>query len=145
MSQNLRSLEESVVLYETAFNVKLSELKVISNMLANTYDWILDTNEGPKNVPIQTRKDTFNKLNKLKTYKSGTELMHQMKVVPYKFLLNRLSNCTSFKDDKLGATKAIQRALKTLEDTGDIQATKDKFKFQSSALVYAITNIQHFI
>jgi hypothetical protein len=69
MSQNLRSLEESVVLYETAFNVKLSELKVISNMLANTYDWILDTNEGPKNVPIQTRKDTFNKLNKLKTYK----------------------------------------------------------------------------
>ena len=107
----------------------------------------MDTNEQKQIEQLNhvIRQWLIEPYEKLKKYNAGSELIHSMKVVPYKFLMLRTANTIAFKDDKYGATRALQRSLKSLEDSGDIQATKDKFKFNSTALVYAILNIEHFI
>jgi hypothetical protein len=81
----------------------------------------------------------------LEGYRCGNQIMHNDKVIPYKFLQQRLTPNISFREDKLGATNAIKRCLKIMEDSGDIIGTKDKFKYNSSSLVYAILNPSHFL
>lgn len=47
--------------------------------------------------------------------------MHSDNIVPYCFLQRRLISYKVFKKDKMGATYAIKRTLKTLCETGDLQ------------------------
>lgn len=83
--------------------------------------------------------------SKLEKYKSGTAEMHRLKVVPAKFVSQRLLNKTAFKDDKRGATAALQRCLNVMCEHGDLQATKNRELYSSNALVYAIANYDAFV
>ena len=46
--------------------------------------------------------------------------LHQAKIVPYAYLNNKLHNLGAFKKDKLGASKALKRALEIMCDNGDL-------------------------
>jgi len=46
--------------------------------------------------------------------------LHEAKIIPYAYLSNRLHNLAAFKNDKIGASKAIKRAIDILCDNGDI-------------------------
>ncbi len=77
---------------------------------------------------------------RLERYRSGTIQMHSSKIVPYKFLQSRLYNKACFRDDKRGATAAIQKILQMLMDYGDIRIFTDVQKFGTSAKLIAILN-----
>jgi len=59
--------------------------------------------------------------SELEGYKVGSPLLHAEKIIPYSFLHKKLCQQAEFKKDKMGASFAIKRALKTLVERGDIQ------------------------
>lgn len=73
----------------------------------------------------------------------NTGNLHANKIVPYSFLHRRLARIATFRKDRIGATNAIKRALKTLCERGDLQEmsravmVKD---YGSSAVGYMISN-----
>lgn len=79
---------------------------------------------------------------------AGAGNLHSRKIVPYSYLQRRLSASSVFKKDKMGATFAVKRAIKTLCERGDLQEvskavmTKD---FGTAVTSYAISNPQTFL
>lgn len=72
--------------------------------------------------------------------------LHDNKLTPYRFLQTSTASYKVFKDDRQGATGALKRALKTLQDCGDIQVVprSEMVKFGSSTDAYAVVNIAAF-
>lgn len=72
--------------------------------------------------------------------------LHDNKLTPYRFLQTSTASYKVFKDDRQGATNALKRALKTLQDCGDIQVVprSEMVKFGSSTDAYAVVNIAAF-
>lgn len=69
--------------------------------------------------------------------------LHAEKIIPYSYLQRNTSTAPAFKKDRLGATNALKRALKTLEERGDIQpmGRADLVKrFGTGAASYCIAN-----
>ena len=54
-------------------------------------------------------------------YSSSPAILHNEKIVPFSYISRRLSGVTIFKKDKRGASRAIDVAIKTLVDRGDLQ------------------------
>jgi hypothetical protein len=81
----------------------------------------------------------------LEKYKAGTVEMYNARVVPYKYIAIRLQSLAAFREDRRGATAALQRTLQSMSDHGDLQPTKNKTLYNSLALVYAPTNIGAFL
>lgn len=50
-----------------------------------------------------------------------SEKMHNDRVIPYAYIQRRLVNVGSFRNDKIGATNAIKRAVQNLVDSGSLQ------------------------
>jgi len=57
----------------------------------------------------------------VKKYSSSPATLHQERILPFSYVSRRLSAVSIFRRDKRGAAKAIEVAIKTLCDRGDIQ------------------------
>lgn len=69
--------------------------------------------------------------------------LHAERIIPYSYLQRNTSTAPAFKKDRLGATNALKRALKTLEERGDVQpmARSELVKrFNTGAASYCVTN-----
>ena len=51
----------------------------------------------------------------------GMSRLYDEKVLPYTFIQRRLANIAVFKNDRVGTSRAIERALNQLEQNGDIE------------------------
>lgn len=89
----------------------------------------------------------FSKWSDLEKYKAGNLKLHSEKIVPYSFLHKRLSQLGVFRNDKIGSSGAIKRALKILCERGDIQeisrSTLSK-DYGTSALCFMACNMKLF-
>lgn len=57
----------------------------------------------------------------VKVYRSISLKMHQLRIIPYKYLNQRLCPMAPFRTDKIGATNALKKTIQTLIDSGEIQ------------------------
>lgn len=73
----------------------------------------------------------------------GAGILHSNKIVPYSYVQRRLASVAVFRKDRIGASGAIKRALKTLCERGDLQevsrATLSK-DYGTSAVAYMIAH-----
>lgn len=79
----------------------------------------------------------------IEKYKTGTELQHREKVVPYSYIYKRLSQVNSFNKSKMGTTFAIANTIKTLIQRGDLielPRLDSKTKFHTSGILYIVSN-----
>jgi hypothetical protein len=85
--------------------------------------------------------------SEVEKYASGMSNLHNEKVIPYSYLQRRLACVATFRKDRIGSSNAIKRAIKTLQERGDIQevgrATMTK-QYNSSAVAYMISNTKAF-
>jgi hypothetical protein len=105
-----------------------------------------DINEQIQNIELikVIQQWLFKPFSRLGGFKD-CEYLHTLRIVPHKFILIKLQAKKCFKDDKLGSTIAIKRALKSLEESGDILSTRNKELYKTNQLVYTIQNIDTFI
>lgn len=85
--------------------------------------------------------------SELEKYKTGTPYLHAEKIIPYSFIHKRLAALGEFKKDKMGASNAIKRALKTLTERGDIQEVSKATlmtKYATSATCYMVATPRAF-
>jgi hypothetical protein len=71
--------------------------------------------------------------------------LHAAKIIPYTYIHRRLASVAVFRTDRMGATNAIKRALKTLCERGDIQEVGKATlinEYKTNALCYMITNFK---
>jgi len=76
-------------------------------------------------------------------YKTGTQLQHKEKVVPYAYIYKRLSQVGSFTKSKMGTRIAIANTIKTLVERGDLielSRMDCKTKFHTSGILYIVAN-----
>lgn len=69
--------------------------------------------------------------------------LHASKIVPYAYVQKRCASLQLFKNDKMGSSNSIKRALKTMCERGDIQEMSKgtlSREFNSSAVCYAVLN-----
>jgi len=72
----------------------------------------------------------------------SSQKLHAERIIPYGWLQRNTSTTPAFKNDRQGATNALKRTLKTLEERGEIQAMQKSVlmtKFGTGAQAYAIT------
>ncbi|QEG09353.1 DNA primase [Xanthomonas phage Samson] len=73
----------------------------------------------------------------------GASNLHSNRIVPYSYVQRRLAAVSVFRKDRIGASGAIKRALKTLCERGDLQevsrATLSK-DYGTSAVAYMIAH-----
>lgn len=81
--------------------------------------------------------------------KSGCTFdMHRDHVFSYKYLYNRLIKLTTFAEDKAGASKALERSIRHLEDNGEIGriTQPDMMKhYQKASKAYGLHNEGEFM
>lgn len=85
----------------------------------------------------------FNSFTKTIRSLSKIGLYHSEKIVPYSYLHKRAVQVKTFKEDKLGATGAIKKTIKSLIETDDIAllpAAERKRLFDSTSPCYIIKN-----
>jgi len=97
---------------------------------------------------MQTVKEfVLNPWSEVEKYAQGLANLHQERIVPYSYLQRRLACVATFRKDRMGATNAIKRSIKTLIERGDLQevgrATMTK-SYNSSAVAYMISNAKAF-
>lgn len=81
-----------------------------------------------------------------KTYNLSPE-MHRDGIIPGSYLNRRLINMKAFKDDRSGATIAINRAIRSLIDEGSIRIVPRPDmakKYNSSAVAYYVVDVNRF-
>lgn len=79
--------------------------------------------------------------SELEGYKVGSPQLHGEKIIPYSFYHKRLACFSEFKKDKMGASNAIKRALKTLTERGDLQEVSKATmmtNYKTSATCYMV-------
>lgn len=73
----------------------------------------------------------------------GAGVLHSNRIVPYSYVQRRLAAVSVFRKDRIGASGAIKRALKTLCERGDLQevsrATLSK-EYGTSAVAYMVAH-----
>lgn len=78
----------------------------------------------------------------------GLSALYNQKIVPYSLIQKRLSSSPIFKRDKMGATFATKRAIKTLVERGDLQEISRAVMikdFGTSVISYGVSNPLTFI
>jgi hypothetical protein len=74
--------------------------------------------------------------------------MHQDRVIPLSYLQRRLGLKTAFRQDRMGATIAIKRAVETMITDGALQEVRQidsKSRYGKTAKVYVVTDLSRFI
>lgn len=79
----------------------------------------------------------------VKTVKERFGDLHKAQLIPYAYLATRMANVASYRNDRLGATNALKRALQTLIDSGMLVEVArpqllEKYKF--SGVAYGISS-----
>lgn len=59
--------------------------------------------------------------SEVEKYKCGSVHLHAERIIPYGYLHKRTTQISEFKKDKMGASYALKRTIKTLMERGDIQ------------------------
>jgi len=59
--------------------------------------------------------------SEVQKYSTSPASMHNEKIVPFSYISRRLAAVATFRKDRAGSARAIDRAIKTLCDRGDIQ------------------------
>jgi hypothetical protein len=85
-------------------------------------------------------------------YLKGDEIiladMHKKQVFTISYLQRRLFGLASFKNDKMGATKALERSLKTLKDNDDIRQMPHKQTIENfgiNPICFMVSNRHRFV
>lgn len=79
--------------------------------------------------------------SELEKYKSGTAQLHNERIIPYSYVHKRLAVISEFKKDKMGASNAIRRSLKTMTERGDLQEISKATmmtNYKTSALCFMV-------
>lgn len=79
--------------------------------------------------------------SKIEKYKSGSQLLHKDKIIPYSYIHKRLSQIGVFRSDRLGSKLAIKKVLDTLVERGDIQLVGKQMlqsTYNTTAICYMI-------
>ncbi|WP_205152146.1 hypothetical protein, partial [Mediterraneibacter glycyrrhizinilyticus] len=72
----------------------------------------------------------------------ATEKMLKAGIVPYKFLLRKTYSLAAFRNDRLGSTLALKRALTVMIDTGillEVPKIQLINKFSFNGMAYALS------
>lgn len=80
-------------------------------------------------------------------YSSSPAALHGDNIIPFSYISRRLSAVSVFRKDKAGATRAIERAVKTIIERGDIQEVSRaelSKKYSCSAKAFMITSMKAF-
>lgn len=99
-------------------------------------------NELVNAISYYVRKEYVN----FKSYRLD-ERMHRDGVIPVAYIQRRLINIKAYRDDRIGATNAINRALKSLVEEGTIREIRstDLFtKYQTTAKAYFVSDTNRF-
>ena len=73
--------------------------------------------------------------------------MHQARVIPYSYISRRLSASSAFRNDRMGSTNAIKKAVQALIERGDIQEVPRNeagTRFKTTARCFMVANPQAF-
>lgn len=97
---------------------------------------------------VKTVKDFIIKpWSEVEKYAQGMANLHSERIIPFSYIQRRLAAISVFRKDKIGATNAIKRAIKTLIERGDLQevgrATMSK-QFNLTVVAYMISNTKGF-
>ncbi|CAA2409815.1 DNA primase/helicase, phage-associated [Xanthomonas phage Suba] len=106
-----------------------------------------DETKQLQTVVHNVRSYILSPFSEVEKYVNGMANLHSERIIPYSFLQRKLVSVAIFRKDKLGATNAIKRALKTLEERGDIQLVSRKdlsTKYKTSSVAYMISNPKAF-
>lgn len=93
-------------------DIKALSDKFISGVIGKSSEELKQLQEIKRMIKIFVTEDW----NKIKTY-CNDQRLYTAKIVPYAYLNKRLSNVAAFKQDKIGATNAIKRAIQILVDS----------------------------
>jgi hypothetical protein len=77
----------------------------------------------------------------------GASSLYTDRVISYLYLHKKLCSSTVFKKDKMGATSALKRAIKTMCESGDLQELSRSElyqKYNTTAIAYSVTNAKSF-
>lgn len=86
----------------------------------------------------------FQPWDKISKY-TDAELLHHDKIIPHSYLSKRLYATSAFKNDKIGATNALKRAVQNLVDGGKIaEVTGKKYfeKYNTTQKAFTVVNIK---
>lgn len=83
--------------------------------------------------------------SEIKGYGGNSDL-HAEKIIPYAFLHKKMVSAGEFKKDKLGATNAVKRTIKTLIERGDLQEVPraTMAAYNTHANCYMVSNAKVF-
>jgi len=73
----------------------------------------------------------------------GAGVLHSNRIIPYSYVQRRLAAVAVFRKDRIGASGAIKKALKTLCERGDIQEVSRAVlskQYETSAIAYMISH-----
>lgn len=102
-----------------------------------------DENKQLAKIADIVRNYILSPWSEIEQYKSGTPQLHAEKFIPYSYIHKRAMQLKEFKKDKLGATAAVKRALKTYLERGDIQEVGRQLlqsAYNTTAVCYMIKN-----
>lgn len=76
---------------------------------------------------------------KLRGYKTASESARNAGLIPYRYLAQRCMQLSYYRQDRIGATAALKRAIQTLIETGELLRVnpEDAAKFNCRGAVYA--------
>lgn len=77
-----------------------------------------------------------------KPSKDVPEPMRKDGLIPYRSLQRRTSQMASYRQDRLGATSVLKRAIGVLIDSGELHQVSEKAvsdKYEFNGLVYGVT------
>lgn len=110
------------------------------------------TEAGNEAKQLRKMRDVIREYVKAETgkyEKSGCTFdMHRDHIFTHKYLFNRLANLPTFKLDRAGASKSIERAIRLLEEAGEIgRVTQPTMmaKYQKASKAYGIHNEGEFM
>lgn len=79
----------------------------------------------------------------LEGYGVGSAFLHGEKVIPYSYLHKKLSANSEFKKDRMGASFAVKRTLKTLVERGDLEEPSRSTlisQYKTTAICYMVAS-----
>lgn len=80
-------------------------------------------------------------------YCQGQSNLHKDKIIPYSYLQRKLISVAAYRKDNRGATEAIKRTIRTLQERGDIQELNRAElakKYDTSARCFIVKNMSMF-
>lgn len=121
------------------FDIKALSVKFDQGEIGRSSEEIKQYKEIKRMLILFLKEDW----SKIKTY-CNDQRLHSAKIIPYSYLNKRLANNAAFKNDRLGATAALKRAIQNLTDGDFIREApkKDMIEaYKTTQRAFMITNM----